>query len=73
MDPITLEFIGRDKCDRPVYRHDGRLYVDTDPRQHVAPKLCTKYGNTFYGEPDTPIDPEIQVSFIPHRVTWGVK
>lgn len=70
MDQITLEFIGFDRCDRPVYGRDGRLYVDTDPRQHVSPNLCTKYRNAFDGEPDTPIDPQVQVSFIPHRITW---
>ena len=73
MDPITLEFIGCDRCGRPVYDHDCRLYVATDQRQHKAPRLCTKLRNAFDGEPDTPIDHQVQISFIPHRVTWGIK
>ena len=73
MNAITLEYIGRDSWSRPVYHHDGRLYVDTDPRSYMPPALCSKYGNTFDGEPDNPISPHIQVIFSPHRDTWDRK
>ena len=55
METLILQYIGNDDWSRPVYKgDDGKLFVDTDPRC-VYPNLCTKSGNDFYGEPDTPI------------------
>lgn len=76
METLILQYIGNDDWSRPVYKDDdGKLFVDTDPRC-VYPNLCTKSGNDFYGEPDTPIryikkykDVE-NITFIPGRKTW---
>lgn len=67
---ITLNFKGCDGWDRPVYECNGRLYVDTDPRSHRSPQICTKYNNEFDGEPDTPISEDTEVEFIPSREVW---
>lgn len=66
---------GNDGFGRPVYKCDGRLYVDVDPRLHRGPELCTKANNEFDGEPDTPIvyTSKFQgatIIFHPSRVTW---
>ena len=73
---LTLIFIGCDSWERPVYECDGRLYVDTDPRSHRAPRICTKLNNMFDGEPDTPIDvienyKDARIRFVPERAVWG--
>lgn len=76
METLILQYIGNDDWSRPVYKDDEeKLLVDTDPRC-VYPNLCTKSGNDFYGEPDTPIryikkykDVE-NITFIPERKTW---
>ena len=66
---LTLTLLGRDSWSRPVYEgNDGNLYVDVDPRVGWPPKICTKYRNTFDGEPDTPVKAEI--TFVPRRDTW---
>ncbi|WP_101698689.1 hypothetical protein [Clostridium minihomine] len=75
MKKLTLTHRGRDNWDRPVYESEGRLYVDVDPRRGRAPEICTKNGNDFYGEPDTPIAymqlyKDAQIEFIPCRDTW---
>ena len=68
---MVLEFIGRDRFDRPVYQHAGVLYVDIDPRKNSKAKICKKSGNAFDGEPDYQISPDTEVSFFPERNTWG--
>lgn len=66
---LTLTLLGRDGWSRPVYEgSDGSLYVDTDPRADCQPKICTKCGNAFDGEPDTPVHAD--VTFVPRRDTW---
>ena len=70
MEKLTLIFKGYDSWDRPVYERDGRLYVDTDPRSHRSPQICTKYNNEFDGEPDTPISEDVKVEFTPFRDVW---
>jgi hypothetical protein len=77
MNDLILTFIGRDSWDRPVYEtEEGQLLVDTDPRCDSSPNLCTKSGNSFDGEPDTPIryitkykDVSI-ITFLPERDVW---
>ena len=70
MKELKLTHIGRDDFDRPVYECNGRLYVDVDPREHLPPNIYTKSGNEFDGEPDWPIDKDVEVVFEPSRDTW---
>ena len=65
---ITLRLLSRDRWSRPVYEGpDGKLYVDTDPRDWREPRICTKQGNAFDGEPCDPVDADF--TFIPCRDT----
>ena len=51
-----LTHIGNDSWDRPVYEDQtGILFVDTYPLSDCPMELCTKSGNLFDGEPDTPV------------------
>lgn len=70
MNKLTLNHIGRDDWDRPVYECEGRLYVDVDPRKDRQSDICTKQGNEFYGEPLSPISEETELEFVPCRDTW---
>ena len=72
MKTLQLTHKGRDNWDRPVYECDGKLYVDVDPREHMLPSIHTKSDNEFDGEPDWPIDEDVEVTFIPSRDTWQV-
>jgi len=67
---LILNLKGRDSWDRPVYECEGTLYVDVDPRANMAPSICTKSGNEFDGEPDSPIAADVQIEFVPSRDTW---
>ena len=68
---LNLRFIGEDNQSRPVYRGDDRrLYVDVDPGC-AFPSIHTKSPrNDIEGEPDYPINKDIEINFIPHRITW---
>jgi len=71
MNTLQLTHIGRDSWDRPVYQsNNGNLYVDVDPRSGRPPEICTKSNNEFDGEPDSPINSDIEIIFIPSRDTW---
>ena len=70
MKSLKLTHIGRDSFDRPVYECEGNLYVDVDPRKNMPANINTKADNKFDGEPDWPIDEDIEVTFIPGRDTW---
>ena len=70
MKKLILTHIGRDDWERPVYKSNGKLYVDVDPRKNRQPDICTKHNNEFYGEPDTPISEGTIVEFIPARDVW---
>jgi len=70
MKTLELVYKGRDSWDRPVYECDGKLYVDVDPREHMPARICTKSDNDFDGEPDWPIDEDVEIVFIPYRDTW---
>ena len=66
---LTLSLLGRDSWDRPVYNDGtGRLLVDVDPRNGRSPDICTKQGNSFEGEPSSPVDAIF--TFVPYRDTW---
>ena len=69
---LKLTFIREDNWSRPVYRGDDRrLYVDVDPGC-VFPSIHTKSpSNDIEGEPNYPIDKDIEVVFIPSRITWN--
>ena len=71
MKKLILNYKGRDDWERPVYECAGRLYVDVNPRKDYNPKICTKYNNEYYGEPDVPIARDIQVEFVPCRDIWN--
>lgn len=73
MKKLILRYIGRDSFSRPVYEADGKLYVDVDPREGWAPKIFTKYGNRFDGEPDLPVRDDTILEFIPERDLWDKK
>ena len=67
---LKLTFIAMDKWSRPVYKCDnGKLYVDTDPGC-VYPAIHTKSSNEIEGEPNYPISDDIEIIFIPSRITW---
>ena len=70
MKTLELTHIGRDGWDRPVYECNGKLYVDVDPRERLPANIHTKADNEFDGEPDWPIDKDVEVIFIPARDTW---
>ena len=70
MKKLVLEFVGCDSWDRPVYKCEDSLYVDTDPRADRAPSICTKANNEFDGEPDWPISEDTEVEFVPNRSVW---
>ena len=70
MKTLNLTHVGRDSFDRPVYKCDGKLYVDVDPRKHMPANICTKANNEFDGEPDSPLVADIEIIFIPARDTW---
>lgn len=75
MEKLTLNHIGRDSFDRPVYECEGRLYVDVDPRKDRSLEICTKLNNEFDGEPDTPISvikryEDAEIEFTPFRDVW---
>ena len=70
MEKLVLNYVGRDNWDRPVYKNNGNLYVDVDPRQNKKADICTKQGNEFYGEPCTSIAKDIEIEFIPKRDVW---
>ena len=70
MKKLILTYIGRGDWERPVYKSNGNLYVDVDPRKNRQPDICTKNNNEFYGEPDMPISEDIIIEFIPERDVW---
>ena len=71
MKKLTLDFIGRDNWDRPVYKCNDKLYVDVDPRLSKKPEICTKQNNEFYGEPLEQISNDIEIEFFPFRNGWN--
>jgi len=66
---LELTHIGRDSFSRPVYECNGNLYVDANPSSEF-PEICTKSNNEYDGEPDWPIDEDVEVIFIPERDRW---
>lgn len=61
---LKLKFIGIDNWDRPVYRdEDNNLYKDINLGEGTL-SLCNVCGNDFYGEPDSPINDNINVTII---------
>lgn len=76
---VKLFFVGRDSWNRPVYVQTnnptrrplkGTYWVDVDPLKDCAPRLHTKVGNQFDGEPNNPMREDVQVEFIPARDVW---
>jgi hypothetical protein len=66
----TLTFIGRDSWCRPVYKDEnGRLWKDVDCRPKWWGPLCSCVGNDFEGQPESPMRSDIEITFIPARVT----
>lgn len=71
MKKLILTFRGYDNWARPVYiAENGRYYVDTDNREDRLPNICSKYRNLYYGEPDIPVHDDVDVEFVPFRITW---
>ena len=67
---LRLEYLGRDSWSRPVYVCDGRLYVDVDTRESRPAEICTKYGNTYEGEPCDHVPDGTIIEFVPERDIW---
>ena len=73
---ITLNYIGMDSWDRPVYEDEsGVLWKDISPLKKWPPELCTSIGNKFDGEPDTQMYyfkkyADVKVQFVPERIVW---
>ena len=65
---MTLEYIGRDGWDRPIYKSEGRIYVDIDP-SGTHPAIHTKSSNEIDGEPARPVN-DTAFIFQPARDTW---
>lgn len=61
---LNIKFIGIDNWDRPVYKDEnGRILKDTNLGiGKIA--LCTSSNNSFYGEPDTPINEDTKVKIV---------
>lgn len=61
---LDIKFIGIDNWDRPVYKDEnGRILKDTNLGiGEIA--LCTSSNNSFYGEPDTPINEDTKVKIV---------
>lgn len=61
---LNIKFIGIDNWDRPVYKDEnGRILKDTNLGiGEIA--LCTSSNNSFYGEPDTPINEDTKVKIV---------
>ncbi len=61
---LNIKFIGIDNWDRPVYKDEnGRILKDTNLGiGEIA--LCTYSNNSFYGEPDTPINEDTKVKIV---------
>ena len=70
----NLKYIGFDSWNRPVYEdQDGVLFVDTSPIFTCQMSLCTKCGNKFDGEPDTPVcytKYRKDTFSVAHKITW---
>ena len=73
MNTVTLKvtYIGKDNFDREVFqtetgairknRVDYLVDVGIDYSFHQGRSFCTKCGDPFYGEPDCPLWPGVQV------------
>lgn len=61
---LNIKFIGIDNWDRPVYKDEnGRILKDTNLGIGEM-ALCTSSNNSFYGEPDTPINEDTKVKIV---------
>lgn len=66
---MEFTFLGMDSWDRPVYQDEmGQLWKDVDPRIQYAPSLNT--ADEFDGEPGYPMNDDVEVEFVPRRITW---
>ena len=63
---LKIKFIGKDSWDRPVYKDDkGTLYKDIGLGMgNLKDNLHTVCNNDFYGEPDYPINKDINVKVV---------
>ena len=61
---LKIKFIGIDNWDRPVFKdEEGKIYKDTNLGKGVL-ALTTVTGNNFYGEPDMPIQEDINIKIV---------
>lgn len=61
---LKVKYIGIDNWDRPVYKDEnGKIYKDTNLGMGEL-ALCTSSNNNFYGEPDTPINEDIEIKIV---------
>ena len=58
-DILVMEYIGKDRWSRPVYRdQNGHLWKDVNLGMFLPPDLCSASGNMFKGGPDCSIRKE---------------
>lgn len=60
----TMKFLGIDSCNRPVYKcvENGVLWKDVT-RGQGEPKLYSSCYNAFDGEPDCPINKDLEIHY----------
>lgn len=61
----TMEFVGVDDWDRPVYKcvENGYLWKDLSLGKSATPDLFSSSNNEFDGEPDRPINSNLTIVF----------
>ena len=65
----TLTFIGRDRWRYPVYEdEEGHLWKDIDCREGYEDVLYDVEGGEIEGDPDMPMDRNIECIFVPERI-----
>lgn len=69
MEKVLL-FVGRDGCNRPVYKDEkGDIWKDIEYLHEERRVLHSCVNNDFEGEPNLPMEKDIKIIFIPCRMS----